>query len=93
MVLDRKIENWQGFVDNLTEQEKKNISNLLKMSAEKQLKSEEKSKTIEEVSYETWKNELKKESGKVGKVLDSERVMVCQVLWRRRKLQRNRSQK
>ena len=37
--IDRKIENWQGFVDNLTEQEKKNITNLLKMSAEKQLKS------------------------------------------------------
>ena len=33
--IDRKIQDWKGFVENLTDQEKKNISNLLKMSEEK----------------------------------------------------------
>ena len=63
------------------------------MSAEKQLKSEEKSKTKEEVSCKTWKDELKKESEKVGNCWKSKKVMVHQVLWRGRKLPKNRSQK
>ena len=54
--IDKKFQNWQGFVDNLTDQEKTNISNLLRASQEKQvkIKSEEKSKT-KEVTYETFK--------------------------------------
>ena len=76
-----------------TEQEKKNISNLPKMSAEKQLKSEEKSKTKEEGSYETWKDELKKESEKLGKVLESEKGDGSPSIVEEKKLLRNRSQK
>ena len=72
--IDKKIQNWQGLVDNLTDQEKMNISNLLRVSQEKQvkIKSEEKSKT-KEVTYETFKDELKKQSEKGDVVLKSEK--------------------
>ena len=73
--IDKKMQNWQGFVDNLTDQEKMNISNLLRASQEKQvkIKSEEKTKTEEEVIYETFKDELKKQSEKGDVMLESEK--------------------
>ena len=43
------------------------------MSEEKQVEIAEKSETKKEVSYKTWKDELKKESEKAGKVLESKK--------------------